>query len=372
MAITQYYVDPAINGNSGTGTIGDPYGDLQYALNTVTRNATNGDQFNIKAGTAEVLAASLTLATYGTPDGNSPLVLRGYTSAANDGGKAEIDCGGVTMWAATTYDYVQLGDLEIHTFGDNNGIALRSYCTVYRCEVHHGASNPASGKYLVTGTVGLVVLGCELYADSKCRGINLTNAGIIAYNYIHDTTLAAETNGGYTIIGNIIRQSNAGAYGIYATGISGFIAHNSIYNSAAGTLQGIDVDGLCFGVVVLNNIVEGFSGAGGEGIQLAAKRPSIVGFNAFYNNTATYTKSVDVPFELGNDTTLGASAFVNAGTSDMDINGTVSGVTEAAFPTAFFNNASTSPKADKGAVQAGAGSGGGGRPAFGDRTGGKF
>ena len=63
MAITNYYVDPSINANSGTGTIGDPFGDLQYALDTVTRDSTNGDQFNIKAGTAEVLTGTLDFST---------------------------------------------------------------------------------------------------------------------------------------------------------------------------------------------------------------------------------------------------------------------------------------------------------------------
>ena len=58
MAITEVYVDPAINGNSGTGTLVDPYGDLQYALDTKARDSTNGDRFNIKAGTAEVLAVT--------------------------------------------------------------------------------------------------------------------------------------------------------------------------------------------------------------------------------------------------------------------------------------------------------------------------
>jgi hypothetical protein len=53
------YVDPSINANTGTGTIGDPYGDLQYAI-TSTTQGTSGDQFNIKSGTAEVMAGSLT------------------------------------------------------------------------------------------------------------------------------------------------------------------------------------------------------------------------------------------------------------------------------------------------------------------------
>ena len=94
MAITNYYVDPAINANSGTGTLGDPFGDLQYALNTITRNATDGDRINIKAGTAEVMAAAISLTTYGTPAQAAPLIFQGYTSAQGDGGIGEINNGG--------------------------------------------------------------------------------------------------------------------------------------------------------------------------------------------------------------------------------------------------------------------------------------
>ena len=36
MAITEVYVDPSIAGDSGVGTIGDPYGDLEYAIEQET------------------------------------------------------------------------------------------------------------------------------------------------------------------------------------------------------------------------------------------------------------------------------------------------------------------------------------------------
>jgi len=153
MAITQNYVDYGGGSDAtGDGTIGTPWKTLQKAFDTLTRNATDGNQVNLKAGTPHVNAAALDLATFisgGALAEAAPLIVRGYTAAANDGGVGEIDCGGATMWAAATYDYVILADLEIHSGGDNNLVVLDTYCALFRCEVHKGASSPA-GKYLVS------------------------------------------------------------------------------------------------------------------------------------------------------------------------------------------------------------------------------
>jgi len=53
MALTEIYVDPAIAANSGTGTSGDPYGDLQYALNRqpLQHQGGNGGNSRGRAGT---------------------------------------------------------------------------------------------------------------------------------------------------------------------------------------------------------------------------------------------------------------------------------------------------------------------------------
>ena len=50
MAITEIYVDPAINADSGTGTIGDPFGDLEYAIKQTTFDTTNGTRVKISIG----------------------------------------------------------------------------------------------------------------------------------------------------------------------------------------------------------------------------------------------------------------------------------------------------------------------------------
>ena len=98
MAITEIYVDPSINADSGTGAIGTPYGDLEWAIEQATFDTTNGTRINIKAGTAEILAASLDTALNSAspsaawvPTPTAQLIFQGYTTAAGDGGKGDID-----------------------------------------------------------------------------------------------------------------------------------------------------------------------------------------------------------------------------------------------------------------------------------------
>jgi hypothetical protein len=350
--------------NQAAGSLAAPFRSVQGALDLVTRDAVNGDQFNIAAASAQVLAASLAIDEYGTPDGNSPLVLRGYTSTANDGGVGEIDCGGVKMLASAVA-YIYLGDLEIHTFGDNDGIITGTYSSVFRCDIHHGASNPSSGKYLLkTGALSSIV-GCSIHSASKCRGIEMSQ-GVLFGNNIYDTTLAAQCTGSGCIVGNVIKQSTAGAYGLYLMGGGLLVANNSIYNSAAGTLQGITLTGTTpFGNVLVNNIVEGFSGAGGEGIELTTKRPAIVGYNAFYNNTSSYTKTIDIPFDLAtSDVSLAASPFTDA--TNLDFSLTAAAQTALAakgWPSSYLGaHANTVPNLNIGPIQMAAAS----YPAVGD------
>lgn len=114
---TDYYVDPSIAGNSGSGTIGDPYGDLQHALDSVTRDSTNGDQFNIKAGTDEILSAALDLSTYGTPSKSARVFFRGYTTSKGDGGIGGISGGGSVAILAATVQYITWRDMHLHNCG---------------------------------------------------------------------------------------------------------------------------------------------------------------------------------------------------------------------------------------------------------------
>lgn len=345
-ALTQYYVNPAIAGNSGTGTILDPFGDLQYALDTIARDATNGDQINVKVGTAEVLAASLTLATYGTPAEGAPLILRGYTSAAGDGGQATINGGGYLCFA-TNYADVGLVDLIIHTCGTGNAIVLGTRSFIYHCEVHKGSSAPSS-KYLV-GVPS--VIGCYVH-DAGTSGTGITSLAAVCHNnYVYNCTTGIISA---HAIGNIVVDC---ATGISATGDTGEIIGNIVYSSTANTGTGISVGGGNANYVVINNVIEGYSGVGGKG--LITVGDAIVGFNSFYNCTTPSSITRAFIDLTANDVALAASPFVAAATGNFALNTAVSGAIENAFPDgAWYGPASTTNGADRGAVQNGAGAGG--------------
>jgi hypothetical protein len=350
--ISQYYVDPAINANSGTGTIGDPFGDLQYALTTITRNATDGDQINIKSGAAEVLTASLSLATYGTPDSNGPLVIRGYTSAANDGGIGDISGGG-SYRIASVGAYVHFIDLHLHNCGANEILRVGNFCGIVNCEID---TNTGPVFALITGN-GCGIAGCYIHNTDHPLSCNNGSCVIGCYNVVRSGSGGRGIHGQTsTIIGNIVVVESTGASGITNMTGGGAVIGNTVVSRVASTGSGLAVGGVPIAVIA-NNVFQGFSGVGGEGINFESRQMGFYGGNAFYNNTSNTANAGRVYTGINNDA-LAAAPFVDAANGDFDINGTVAGVTEDAWPSSFLGLAATAPKADKGAVQAGGGSGG--------------
>lgn len=326
------------------GTTSLPWRSVQGALDLITRDATNGDQVNVKAGTAEVLAASLTLTTYGTPAETAPLIIRGYTSTAGDGGIGEINCNGVTMWASN-YSYVWMVELECHNFGNANGVILSSTVSaLIKCEVHKGASTPSS-RTLVTA----ICVGCHIH-DAGTTGIGIAS-GASYYNYVKDCPTGISLPG--VAVGNLV--VDCAAIGIDLGDFQVAIG-NSVYSSSAATGYGIGAATNRAPGLVINNIVEGYSGAGGDGLFVTTDIYAF-GYNAFYNNTAAETLA-DTFLDLGNDVTLAASAFTNPGGGDFSLTTTTT-AKEVAFPGAWYGLAGTTNKQDIGAVQLGAGAGGG-------------
>lgn len=358
MALSQYYVDPSIAANSGTGTIGDPYGDLQYALNSITRNATSGDQINVKAGTDEVLGAALTLATYGTPSTTAPLVIRGYTSAANDGGIGGISGNGTYAMFAATYASLILIDLHMHNTGSATVVTVGNLSLVFRCEVDN-----TTGGGVNLGGLSSVIANCYVH-NCGAVGISSSNRGCMIYgcylkNGTNDFTIAIQVGEGAHAVGNIV-DVDGSTIGIQVTNDVASVIGNTVFGNAAANSGGSTATGIdqSFGgtSLMLNNIVSDWSGSGAEGIDYNG-HPVLSVNNALYNNTTGEASTADV-IESSNNT-LGASPFVNAASGDFDINGTVTNVTEAAWPSDWPGlTTSTTPLADLGAVQAGAGAGG--------------
>lgn len=345
------------------GTALLPWNTIQGALDLITRDATNGDRVNVITGTAQVNQASLNLTTYGTPTAAAPLIIAGCTSTAGDGGVGEIDCGGAAFWAATNYDWYILTDLEIHTFGNNIGIRNSSgggNALYFRCEVHRGASSP-SGKQLIYGYAGdrTKIVACHIH-DAGTNGIGIQYVEQVSYCHFSDCPGGGALDV-YAVVDNNVFVDCGNAT---TAQIRAYINNNTFFSSTANTASAIGTiaDGF---VVILNNAVEGYSGAGGDGVY-TTKKAGILGYNAFYNNTNPETLA-DVFIDLGGDATLAASPFTNAAGGDFSLATGVSGAIDGAYPGAWPGLATTTGHADIGAVQngAGAGSSGGGQPILG-------
>lgn len=328
-----------------TGTALLPFRSIQGALDIIIRDATNGDQINVKTGTAQVNQAALTLAIYGTPTTAAPLVIRGYTTSASDGGIGEINCNGVTLWAGA-YQCVILADLDLHDFGDNHGVSTGAFCVFFRCKIHKGASTP-SGKFLITtGGASNLICNCYLYDPGAGTSRGLNGGQYAINNYINMGTASTGNAIVNTLvcIGNIIVCGNTSQNGINSSGAE-MCFGNTLYNSAAGTSFGVSQGNAQWGVC-LNNYIEGWSGVGGIGIKNTIV--GLVGYNGLYNNTNPYTQTHPPVIDLSaNDVVPLSSPLTSPATGDFS----VSTVLKAkGFPVSFLGSI-TNDYVDIGAAQ---------------------
>ncbi len=326
MALTEIYVDPSIAGDSGAGTVGDPYGDLEYAIEQETFDTTNGTRVNIKAGTAEVLAASLENALDDTsvsvawaPIETAPFILQGYTTAADDGGVGVINTA-TSIINANTKDNIHLKDLSlVTTAGTSNTVVLDDFCSVIKCEI----SGPSTGSGISLDN-DCVVSGCYVHhtASPTKFGIRADSNSIIEHCYVENTGLAQ----GIFSFGARVRNCivtftgvDDGA-GIYMGG-AGTVEHNSVYAGAAHTGSGIHLAANVYGISISNNLVEGFSGSGGFGIEFLSETSlSCYGGNAVYDCETAYTAGGPTEYAVdnrGDNETLTASPFTSASTGDF-------------------------------------------------------
>jgi hypothetical protein len=350
---TQYYVDPSLNANSGTGTSGDPFGDLQYALNTVTRDSTNGDQFNIKAGTSEFPTATLSFATYGTPTGTAPVIFRGYTSAANDGGIGVIDGNAGNFVLIGSINSVGLIDMRLTNSGTNRLMTLGSGAMILRCIL--GGSNYYE-KFSTTSSA--IVAGCKILSDASPDGAQFTvqTASSVIGNYVlTNGTGIVTTAGGCFVAFNVVKQT-AGGNGIDCLYPNSLVAYNTIIGGGStANARGIKL-GLISGRGVssaIGNVIANYAGTGAYGIYNDLDYMPIIAHNAFYN-CASNTNFVEDPILSFGNLTLSADPFVDAANGDYRLK-TDSTAIEAGWPGSYPGLDSVTSLPDIGAYQRGAG-----------------
>ena len=293
--MASYYVDPSIDANTGAGTVGDPYGDLQYCLDTITRDSSAGDRINVKAGTAEVLSATLSIATYGTPSFGAGLVFAGYTSSEGDGGTGAIDGNGShSIWNLTSVEGISFCNMDLGNCGSSVVLAFDRFCSVKDCKVHTTTGNGITGQAGLSrvwlDNIGGV--GCSLDTQSAydCFFTNSTNK----------FTSASQA-------GNMNRccfklDSTSVAIDLSTNRVAD-INHCSFYTS--GTGQAIKLRPI-YSYSIEGCLVQGFA----TGIDYSSTtEKSTAGHNycAFYDNT-TDADSTELSTSVGNES-LGANLF---------------------------------------------------------------
>ncbi len=364
-AQSELYVNPAIAGDSGTGTVGDPYGDLEYCLEQEDWDNTNGIRVNIKAGTDEIIAAKLETAMADVagdkddawvPIEAAPLTFQGYTAVAGDeppfGSQGGIDggAGNFGIMPDAVHDYVHFIDLHCHNTGTAAIFDLDNFCAIIRCELDNSTHAVSVG--LDNG--GLLL---ESYVHNLSGQVNLAVASA-AFNRFENGankfTIALSLPSLGWAYRNTFKLSDA-SDGILLSQDSNAV-NNSIW-SDAGTGQGVQGVAATIAGMVINNLTEGFSGAGGVGYDFSPAQVGLkyYGGNGAYDNATDYAAPSDYVIHLlggaVSNEVLTASPFVDA--ANGDFRPVVTGsVRQGALPQAFLGgSANNVMKLWRGAVE---------------------
>ena len=356
---TNYYIDPAGGDDMfGDGSISNPYATIQWAVDNISRDTSNGDQFNIKAGTDDTLLNPIDLSSYGNPAWSAPCRFRGYTSAANDGGVGGIDGNGgaVFDFDASEGDIVLI-DLHMHNGGSDPIIELRDNSIIANCEI-----NDTTGNGVTVLNNPTSITGCHFH-DIGGYGVESRYETIIHGNYFANGTNE------FTAAIKLSQQENEAARNIISlsggsTGILCSTAHQRVFSNSilsdGGTGVGIDASNSSADhLAIINNCLEGFSGTGGVGIESATSNQLLLyGHNAMYDNEANTSGIPDadqIRADLGDNEALSESPFAKSGADTFANRGTyfaaadTGNVRGGAYPTANG--------LDKGAVQSAGGGG---------------
>ena len=305
--MASYFVDPAINANSGAGTLGSPFGDLQYALNTITRDATNGDIIYIKSGTAEILTASLSLATYGTPTLSVPLSFRGYTAAAEDGGQGEINGNATFSICSSTPDGLSYSNLKLGNCGSAAVLSIGRFGGVFNCDIHTSTGNGIVGNSdgspvvnsIIRGVSGVGVSGsavcnCLFYCEGGRNFSSATTSEMVTDSIFYLTGASHGINNGNGTVGNVTLRNS--------------LLSVSASSTATGILRGRPIRS----GIIAGNIVEGF--LTGFNFQNNSESGFGLQHNAAFNNTTNYSSNLGKSLLVNFDNeTLASSPFAKSG-----------------------------------------------------------
>lgn len=294
MALAKYYVDPSLGSDTGDGSKSTPWGRasgsvIQYALDTITPGS-GGDWINVKSGTSDALSATLDLTTYAASgSAAAPLIISGYDANEGDGGRGAIDGNGNAIIATGSFEWLFLKDLDLSDWGSGICLSCDTYSSFMRLLFDGGGV----GIGAIIASTRSKIIGCaafDIAVGGNCYEAAQYETSLYR-NYAEGMfTRGIYLSGAYaSAIGNIVNCKAVGCYGIIGSNHNTLIAHNTVFNSTAGTASGINVSTKSLSQVI-SNYVEGFSGTGGNGI--IGSGPGVCALNnRTFNNTTNLSVS---------------------------------------------------------------------------------
>ena len=365
---TNYFVDPTVASDGGSGTLGSPWTRadgqvVQYAADNITPDAVNGDCIHVKVGTPHTnWSAAFDSTTY-IPTTGKPLTIRGYNSAAEDGGICDLNLGGNALFAATTYSDIKFIDCEIHNFGTNQ-LHGQDRIAFINCHIH---DCNYTGNYSFDLNQSSLLLNC--YIEDMDGSVAVGGVILGGYSSVVGCFIKGASNRplltnsiGCNVIGNIVKVNNTGSYGIWLNASTQLCIGNSVYNSTAGTTCGIYVaQSSSLSTNILDNIIEGWSGGGTAAAiwSYPSQRATILRGNRAYNCTSLFRTGYDDGILVEDNSTLAASAFTDPSSDDFTVSDEVKGAGSTTY-IGGTNITSTPNYTDTGAAQREEAAGGGG------------
>ena len=267
VAYNEYYVRNT-NGtdSAGGGTShATAYQTIQFAIDDIATthgklSGSNLDRINLCDESAFVLTSALDSTTYGNGFITSWLVFQGYTTTAGDGGFFDIDLnGGAYSLVSGSHDYWNFQYGKLHNNSGSNflwdldGVGQRAFMMEFYDSAHSAMGSGSSGT-----------------AAEYCWFHDIERYGTESIKMVNNCLF---TNGATRKFTNALYgPTQASNNFVYVDGASNGIGHrqyNTLTNNSilsnGGTGTGINCE--LYFHTVHNNLVEGFSGSGGHGIQ---------------------------------------------------------------------------------------------------------
>ena len=334
MAIVEVYCDPSISGYVGDGSIGNPYSDIQWAINNTSIGGvgTFATRLNIKAGGPWTFGS--TMQNIPNAQSQRPFLIEGYTSVAGDGGRPHINCGDAFI-DSSNQDHVHISNLDLYNNNGAHVIHLDRNCSINNCYIEQSGTGG-----LIYIDNGSVINDCYL-KHSRVNGYSYGVQGLANMNAKMHGCVVDFAGTGFCILDVDVFNSLIILRSSTATGIrlgnKGVAMGNIVYNDNASgnNSHGISVQSQDGTFIVRDNYVEGFDAGAAYRVQ-SSKPNSVLMINNHYHNCGDAVDQTSGAWSYGFSSSM-TEPTQHASTLLTDVAGGDYSLNEATIRDAFVN-----------------------------------